>query len=88
MSAANDIFGVRLEVGQRVLYASSWHQYSGLHIGTLIALEPTPVVEPDEINGRRLSRPAHALAVITDWNWVRGAEAEAWLRQQLGSRWP
>ena len=87
MSEACDIFGVRLEVGQRVLYATSWHQYSGLHVGTLIALAPNPVVQPDGLRPndtkRPFERPAHALAVITDWNWIRGAEGEAWLRRRL-----
>ena len=89
MSDAYDIFGVRLEVGQRVLYATSWHQYSGLHVGTLIALAPNPVVQPDGLRPddmrmrRPFERPAHCLAVITDRNWIRGAEAEAWLRRRL-----
>jgi hypothetical protein len=82
VSEAYDVFGVRLEVGQRVLYATSWRQYAALHVGTLVALMPSPVVQPDN-DVRPLARPAHALAVVTDWNWVRGAEAEAWLRRRL-----
>ena len=76
-----DVFGVPLEVGQRVLYAATWHHYAALHVGTLIALVPTPVVQPDTPGLRALPRPAQALAVITWGGSVH--EAEAWLRRRL-----
>jgi len=75
---ATDIFGVRLEVGQRVLWATAWHQYAALHIGTLIAVEPTPVVQPDRPGQLPLPRPTHALTVICG-----AAPAEVWLRRRL-----
>jgi hypothetical protein len=75
---ATDIFGVRLEVGQRVLWATAWHHYAALHTGTLIAVEPTPVVQPDGPGAIPLPRPPQALAVI-----YGAASAELWLRRRL-----
>jgi hypothetical protein len=77
-----DVFGVPLAAGQRVLYATAWNMFAELRVGTLLAVEPVPVVR-SAVTGQPYVRPSHALAVLSEGGVVLRAEAEAWMLRQL-----
>ncbi len=77
-----DILGVPLVVGQRVLYAFAWNLLAELRVGTLVRVDPVPVIRADS-TGQLNTRPACAVVVLTEDGVILRAEAEAWLRRQM-----